>query len=417
MFHAVNNVTNERGDGLASYRIKLKVPGGAYTPLYSDESGTPIIGVSGIADTAVTDENGLYDFWVDEEEYDLEVYDDSGDFVRRFEKLGFIQRGVGTAANNSGMVTTIPAGAASAKVGHSITGGGGAFGADKGIVIEMANNTLSALDIHTCGSGHNVRFFDVAGVIETYIGEGNQLETRKWIGIYARRSTENGSPGDANYHRIFLPPNEIPHMFGIDADVMLAESVRGANVAVQMAKLYQMNDGDGTRLDMMNGALRFARTDSLPFIGDGDTAGIDEATFLANYSTYFPISFEPHNAGGVHGMRLRSYDVGTIGETALFLGANGAIVNLNGRIGLQNEAGSVWQVGNDTDFTTINGAQIDVDGVLKLKSYTVAQLTGGTPLASSHVGGMVYVSNGAGNKRLAISDGTDWRFPDGAVVS
>ena len=30
---------------------------------------------------------------------------------------------------------------------------------------------------------------------------------------------------------------------------------------------------------------------------------------------------------------------------------------------------------------------------------------------------VLYVSDGTGNKRLAISDGTNWRFPDGNVVS
>jgi hypothetical protein len=30
---------------------------------------------------------------------------------------------------------------------------------------------------------------------------------------------------------------------------------------------------------------------------------------------------------------------------------------------------------------------------------------------------MIYVADGATNKRLAISDGTSWRWPDGAVVA
>jgi hypothetical protein len=30
---------------------------------------------------------------------------------------------------------------------------------------------------------------------------------------------------------------------------------------------------------------------------------------------------------------------------------------------------------------------------------------------------VIYVSDGAGNLFLAISDGTVWRFPDGKVVS
>jgi len=49
----------------------------------------------------------------------------------------------------------------------------------------------------------------------------------------------------------------------------------------------------------------------------------------------------------------------------------------------------------------------------RLPSYTVATL----PSAANFVRCMVYVSNGAGNKRLAISDGSNWRWPDGTVVS
>lgn len=49
----------------------------------------------------------------------------------------------------------------------------------------------------------------------------------------------------------------------------------------------------------------------------------------------------------------------------------------------------------------------------KLPSYTVATL----PAASAYVQGVIYVSNGTASKRLAISDGTNWRFPDGAIVS
>lgn len=50
---------------------------------------------------------------------------------------------------------------------------------------------------------------------------------------------------------------------------------------------------------------------------------------------------------------------------------------------------------------------------IKIPSYTVATL----PTASGYTQCVAYVSNGASNKRLAVSDGTNWRWPDGAVVS
>lgn len=50
---------------------------------------------------------------------------------------------------------------------------------------------------------------------------------------------------------------------------------------------------------------------------------------------------------------------------------------------------------------------------VRLAVYTVATL----PAAASYTWGLIAVSDGTGNKRLAISDGTNWRFPDGAIVS
>jgi hypothetical protein len=47
-----------------------------------------------------------------------------------------------------------------------------------------------------------------------------------------------------------------------------------------------------------------------------------------------------------------------------------------------------------------------------LRAYTVAALPSAAP-----AGRLIYVSDGSSNRRLAVSDGTNWRFPDGAVVS
>lgn len=48
-----------------------------------------------------------------------------------------------------------------------------------------------------------------------------------------------------------------------------------------------------------------------------------------------------------------------------------------------------------------------------LAAYTVATL----PSAATFAHGIIYVSDGTANKRLAVSDGTNWRWPDGAIVS
>jgi hypothetical protein len=59
-----------------------------------------------------------------------------------------------------------------------------------------------------------------------------------------------------------------------------------------------------------------------------------------------------------------------------------------------------------------DGTEAAIAPVL-LASYTVATV----PAAASFTGGIIYVSNGTLNKRLAVSDGTNWRWPDGNIVS
>lgn len=72
------------------------------------------------------------------------------------------------------------------------------------------------------------------------------------------------------------------------------------------------------------------------------------------------------------------------------------------------------RIGNDGTVTHRSNATvvIDANSHLGLRSYTVATL----PSAAA-VGRLICVSNGTGNKRLAVSDGTGWRWPDGALVS
>jgi hypothetical protein len=55
---------------------------------------------------------------------------------------------------------------------------------------------------------------------------------------------------------------------------------------------------------------------------------------------------------------------------------------------------------------------VDANSHLGLRSYTVGTL----PSAGTSAR-LIFVSDGTANKRLAISDGTNWRWPDGTIVS
>jgi hypothetical protein len=82
---------------------------------------------------------------------------------------------------------------------------------------------------------------------------------------------------------------------------------------------------------------------------------------------------------------------------------NGSLQNAAEHLRLAND-GSLQMGGANTVITASRHPQ--------LRIYTVAGLPSPSP-----AGQLVYVSNGAGNKRLGVSDGTNWRFPDGNVVS
>lgn len=61
-----------------------------------------------------------------------------------------------------------------------------------------------------------------------------------------------------------------------------------------------------------------------------------------------------------------------------------------------------------------NNAQTIVSAAshLTLRPYTVATLP-----SAANAGELIYISDGSTNRRMAVSDGTNWRFPDGDIVS
>lgn len=77
----------------------------------------------------------------------------------------------------------------------------------------------------------------------------------------------------------------------------------------------------------------------------------------------------------------------------------------NGEISFRNNA--------DNADANISTGSVTASLPVILPSYAVASL----PSAATYTRGLIYVSDGTSNKRLAISDGTNWRFPDGNVVS
>lgn len=73
MYHLLETLTNDKGDSLVGYYVKLRDSSGAYATLASDTNGTPIINVSGVADAALSDEFGMVSLYVANGIYTLDV--------------------------------------------------------------------------------------------------------------------------------------------------------------------------------------------------------------------------------------------------------------------------------------------------------------------------------------------------------
>jgi hypothetical protein len=88
MFHWFGVVQNTRGDVLPGWQVGVvELTSQTVVPIFSDESGTPIVSVSGVANRALADENGNYDFFIPSGTYSLNFYNSAGVFQRSLRYL------------------------------------------------------------------------------------------------------------------------------------------------------------------------------------------------------------------------------------------------------------------------------------------------------------------------------------------
>ena len=103
-----------------------------------------------------------------------------------------------------------------------------------------------------------------------------------------------------------------------------------------------------------------------------------------------------------------AFEVAAVGVPRNYLRISGAVAG---------STPTLQALGQDTNVSIMlapkGSGAVETAAPLRLPTYTVSTL----PSASGFARSLIYVSNGAANKRLAISDGTAWRWPDGAVVT
>jgi hypothetical protein len=81
MFKYTNAFTNRSGDSLPGYFARLYDSGGNQVSIYADASETPISTVSGVANAALSDENGMFRWYCANGTYDIRFYDANDVFV------------------------------------------------------------------------------------------------------------------------------------------------------------------------------------------------------------------------------------------------------------------------------------------------------------------------------------------------
>lgn len=94
MFHYVNAITNTKGDALVGYYVKaIDKTTGSVVPIYADESSTPIISVSGVANAAQVDGDGNASFYTASGEYHLNIYAADGTtFVKQIPNIPMVNQ-------------------------------------------------------------------------------------------------------------------------------------------------------------------------------------------------------------------------------------------------------------------------------------------------------------------------------------
>ncbi len=173
-----------------------------------------------------------------------------------------------------------------------------------------------------------------------------------------------------------------------DTDVLV--EVRGDGHAYRGASPLRLQYDDDAA-SPAGPLLRLVRNSLTP--ANGDFLGA--VSYRGNNSSILDKEYASVR-GQVVSPTLGSED-GRVSVLALIAGTATEIIRIDGTNGL-----------------SMYGANpvIDTSRHHRLRSYTVATLPSATA-----VGQMIYVSDGATSKRMAVSDGTSWRWPDGIVVS
>ncbi len=312
------------------------------------------------------------------------------------------------------------------------------LGDDSGLVWDATNNII------TVGT---VRMFGDTTEANTYLGEGTgntsvtgtgNVMLGYGCGPVLTSGDNNIGIGRGSLNNVETSSDNI----GIGYFALNTLTDTGfSNVGIGTYALESLTTG-GANTTIGDRAGREITTGSYnTYIGFGSAGSGGAKTGLRNtalgYSTLEEITSGEDNtvigsaAGVLITSGLKNTLLGTASGAGITTGSSNVLIGYS--INAQSGTGSnqlsiqniIFGINNSATGTTVSSGSIgigvaspatklDVDGPVKVKSYTVA----GVPSATSVAGAIIYVSNETGGAVLAFSDGTNWRrVTDRAIVS
>lgn len=282
-------------------------------------------------------------------------------------------------------------------VTHSTMDGSGNFTVDgsfsAGGTIEGSNLTVTAQtgDVVSAGiSGRNFFTVDIDGKTTHNTAVGSTGVIYKWQAnssdvLVLDNSGNLTLSGDFFCEAVSC--NDGSDIQGLNATNITSGSLPNARLDTDLQSLAN-NTGSGL----------WARTGS----GTGAARTISGTTNRVTVSNGDGVSGNP--AIDISASYVGQSTITTLGTITSGTWTGTTIAVANGGTGVTTSTGSGSNV-------LSSGASISAP-VLVLQSFTVATLPGATT-----AGRLIYVSDGTSNKRLAVSDGSAWRWPDGNIVS
>jgi hypothetical protein len=233
---------------------------------------------------------------------------------------------------------------------------------------------------------------------------------RAFLGVTIGTNVQAFNANLTQFSGLSLIADRLPYANGTGTLALTPFSALGrtlvgaADAATARTALAAMGTGGGTFSGNIGVGAGVGSSFASIELGSGRSADGDAYFDLVGDTTYSDFGFRFIRKGGANS------------QTQMFHRGTGDLY-----ISTVDAAAIKFAVSGSqhTTFATDGSIQLGASNVVitgsrhhQLRSYTVATL----PSAAT-AGQLIYVSDGTSDKRLAVSDGTNWRFPDGNIVS